>query len=145
MKAINRMSVRFPSKSANEGFARLAVAGFLAPLDPTVEELAELKTIISEAVTNCTVHAYRDTIGPIWITARYDAAGTVQITVRDAGCGIGDTKAVREPLYTTVNDGTRAGMGFTIMESFSDKLRLFSKPGKGTRLEIFKKLTVREE
>ena len=143
MKIANRIQLTFPSRSANEGFARLAIAGFVAQLDPTVDELAELKTVISEAVTNCTVHAYKDTIGLIYITARYSDDGVVWITIKDCGCGIDDTDTAREPLYTTCTTGERAGMGFTIMESFSDKMRVISKPGRGTRLEIYKKISTR--
>ena len=97
MKIANRIQLTFPSRSANEGFARLAIAGFVAQLDPTVDELAELKTVISEAVTNCTVHAYKDTIGLIYITARYSDDGVVWITIKDCGCGIDDTDTAREP------------------------------------------------
>lgn len=143
MKPVNRMRVVFPSRSANESFARLCVAGFFAQLDPTVDELGEIKTIVSEAVTNCIVHAYRDTIGLITLTASYSADGEIRLTIADKGVGMRDPEAARLPLYTTVQDGTRAGMGFTIMESFSDKLRLFSSPGKGTRVEIRKKLARR--
>lgn len=143
MKPVNRMRVVFPSRSANESFARLCVAGFFAQLDPTVDELGEIKTIVSEAVTNCIVHAYRDTIGLITLTASYSADGEIRLTIADKGVGMPDPEAARLPLYTTVQDGTRAGMGFTIMESFSDKLRLFSSPGKGTRVEIRKKLARR--
>lgn len=143
MKPVNRMRVVFPSRSANESFARLCVAGFFAQLDPTVDELGEIKTIVSEAVTNCIVHAYRDTIGLITLTATYSDDGEIRLTIADKGVGMQDPEAARLPLYTTVQDGTRAGMGFTIMESFSDKLRLFSSPGKGTRVEIRKKLARR--
>ena len=143
MKPVNRMRVVFPSRSANESFARLCVAGFFAQLDPTVDELGEIKTIVSEAVTNCIVHAYRDTIGLITLTASYSDDGEIRLTIADKGVGMRDPEAARLPLYTTVQDGTRAGMGFTIMESFSDKLRLFSAPGKGTRVEIRKKLARR--
>lgn len=143
MKPVNRMRVVFPSRSANESFARLCVAGFFAQLDPTVDELGEIKTIVSEAVTNCIVHAYRDTIGLITLTASYSDDGEIRLTIADKGVGMRDPEAARLPLYTTVQDGTRAGMGFTIMESFSDKLRLFSSPGKGTRVEIRKKLARR--
>ena len=143
MKPVNRMRVVFPSRSANESFARLCVAGFFAQLDPTVDELGEIKTIVSEAVTNCIVHAYRDTIGLITLTASYSDDGEIRLTIADKGVGMRDPEAARLPLYTTVQDGTRAGMGFTIMESFSDKLRLFSSPGKGPRVEIRKKLARR--
>ncbi len=144
MTPINRMQLCFPSRSANEGFARLAVAGFVSQLDPTLDELAEIKTIVSEAVTNCTVHAYKDTIGLIYITVRYSAQGEVSITIKDCGAGIDDVDAARAPLYTSCNTGERAGMGFTIMESFSDKLKVRSKKGKGTALQITKFISQRK-
>ena len=134
------MRVVFPSRSANESFARLCVAGFFAQLDPTVDELGEIKTIVSEAVTNCIVHAYRDTIGLITLTASYSDDGEIRLTIADKGVGMQDPEAARLPLYTTVQDGTRAGMGFTIMESFMTRLEITSKPGKGTTVHMRRKL-----
>lgn len=143
MTGENRMQISFISRSSNEGFARIAVAGFLAQLDPTVDELSEIKTVVSEAVTNCIVHGYRDTLGTIYITASFNDAGEVTVAIRDKGCGISDIEKAREPLFTTSTAGDRAGMGFTIMESFSDKLKVYSKPGKGTRIIMKRQLSGR--
>lgn len=145
MSVANNMQIVFPSRSSNEGFARVAVAGFLAQLDPTVDELSEIKTVVSEAVTNCIVHAYKDNIGLIYITAKYDEKGLVTISIRDCGCGIEDIEEARRPLYTSCTTGERAGMGFTIMESFSDRLRVWSKVGRGTRIEIKRRLVLRTQ
>ena len=133
MTGENKMQISFISRSSNEGFARIAVSGFLAQLDPTVDELAEIKTVVSEAVTN----------GMIYITVKFNDAGEVAITIRDKGCGIEDVEKAREPLFTTCNTGERAGMGFTIMESFSDRLKVYSRPGRGTRVVIRRKLSGR--
>lgn len=139
----NEMRLTLLSYSANEGFARAAVAAFLSQLDPTVEELADLKTAVSEAVTNCIVHGYRDTIGKIYITAKFDQTGKVTIQVRDKGCGIPDIAQAMEPLFTTGGE-ERAGLGFAVMESFTDKLRVRSTVGKGTTVTLMKQLTVRQ-
>ncbi|MDD2955167.1 MAG: anti-sigma F factor [Oscillospiraceae bacterium] len=138
MKAINEMKLTVPSRSANEGFARAAVAAFIAPLDPTIGELADIKTAVSEAVTNCIVHAYRDGIGVIYIQAKILEQGRVVIRVRDTGCGIEDVKKAMEPLFTTCENGERAGLGFAVMESFMDKLRVSSRPGRGTTVTMEK-------
>ncbi len=130
-KAMNEMKLTFPSRSANEGFARSAVASFLSQLDPAVDELADLRTAVSEAVTNCIVHAYRDTIGTITIQMRLFADGRVVIKIRDRGCGIADVEQAMEPLFTTGGDD-RSGLGFSVMESFTDRLRVSSKAGRGT-------------
>lgn len=143
MKASNEMKVTFPSKSANEGFARVAVAAFAAQLDPTVEEICEIKTAVSEAVTNCIVHAYRDTVGKIELTARIDEQGVVYIKVRDKGCGIADVAQAMQPMFTTCAEEERAGLGFAVMESFTDKLKVTSKVGKGTTVVMVKKLSGR--
>ncbi|MEA5040149.1 MAG: anti-sigma F factor [Clostridiaceae bacterium] len=141
---LNQMTVRFPSRSVNEGFARSAAAAFAAQLDPTLEQLYDLKTAVSEAVTNAIVHAYPDRVGPVTMTVRIFGDGTVEITVRDRGIGISDVKKAREPMYTT-GGAERSGMGFTIMESFMDGLSVRSTPGKGTTIRMRKKLTRREE
>ena len=130
MKSINEMHLRFPSVSANEAFARASVATFVAQLDPTLDELCDMKTAVSEAVTNCIVHGYRDTIG------------TVYIRIRDRGCGIEDIQQAMEPLYTTAGD-ERAGLGFAVMQSFMDKLRVQSKPGQGTTVTMEKTFSPR--
>ena len=141
---INEMTVRFPSRSANEGFARSAAAAFAAQLDPTLEQLYDVKTAVSEAVTNVIVHAYPDRVGPVTMTVRLFADGTAEIVIRDRGVGIPDVKKAREPMYTT-GGADRSGMGFTIMESFMDGLSVRSAPGKGTVVRLRKQLARREE
>lgn len=132
------------SKSVNEGFCRAAVAAFAAQADPTVEELSDIKTAVSEAVTNCIVHAYGNAGGKIYLTACLLSDGRFRVTVRDTGCGIADLKKAREPLYTTLG-GDRSGLGFSVMETFSDKLRVRSQPGKGTTVIIEKNIRGREK
>lgn len=139
MKAKNKFKMELDAKSANESFARLAVAGFASQLDPTVEFLADVKTAVSEAVTNCIVHAYKNCGGKIYLSAELYDDG-IKITVRDKGCGIEDVEKALEPLYTTDQSGDRSGMGFAIMGSFTDKLKVYSKPGSGTRVVMRKKL-----
>ena len=139
MKKVNELKMIFDSKSVNESFSRMAVAAFAAQLDVTVEELGDIKTVVSEAVTNCIVHAYRDTIGKIYITCTVFEEGVVRISVRDKGCGIDDVKKAREPLYTSLG-GERSGLGFSVMESFSDNLRVRSKLGVGTTVAFDKKI-----
>jgi stage II sporulation protein AB (anti-sigma F factor) len=139
MKVMNEMSVSFPSCSANEGFARAAVAAFVAQLDPTVDELCDIKTAVSEAVTNCIVHAYRDTIGTVYINCKIFADGKVIVKVRDRGCGIPDIRQAMQPMFTTA-EGERAGLGFAVMESFMDRLHVTSKPGRGTSVILQKTL-----
>lgn len=140
----NEMALSFPAKSANEGFARVSVAAFAAQLDPTVEELAEIKTVVSEAVTNAIVHGYKETTGIVHIKAKLYSdsfAGKIVITVKDSGEGIKDIKQALEPCFTTGADD-RAGMGFTIMQSFTDKFRVTSSLGKGTTV-LMEKTIVR--
>jgi len=141
-EVLNEMSIRFKSRSANENFARAAAAAFAAQLDPTVEELADIKTAVSEAVTNCVVHAYPNTVGNIFMTAKIYAGSIFEIKVRDTGEGIADVRKAREPLFTT-GGRERSGMGFTIMENFMDKLKVVSKTGKGTTVTMEKKISVR--
>lgn len=136
-KPINEMRLVVPSRSANESFARVAVAAFVSQLDPTLDELSDIKTAVSEAVTNCIVHGYRDTIGSIYINARLFQNGKICVKIRDTGCGIADVKQAMEPLYTT-GGSDRSGLGFTVMESFTDKLRVRSTPGKGTTVTLEK-------
>ena len=142
-KPINEMKLIIPSRSANERFARSAVSSFLSQLDPAVDELADLRTAVSEAVTNCIVHAYRDTIGNITIQMRLFADGRTVIKIRDRGCGIDNVEQAMEPLFTTGGDD-RSGLGFSVMESFTDRLRVSSKPGKGTVVTMEKYIGVRE-
>lgn len=132
-----------PSRSANEGFARVAVGAYVARLDPTLEELNDIKTAVSEAVTNCIVHAYRDTIGLIYITVSVDGE-MVKIRIRDKGCGIPDIAKAKEPLFTTGGE-ERAGLGFAVMESFTDKLTVRSTVGKGTTVTMQKRILKRND
>ena len=134
-KPVNEMKLQFPSRSANEAFARASVACFAAQLDPTLDELGDIKTAVSEAVTNCIVHAYPDTIGTVYLRARLFADNRLEITVRDTGRGIFDIRQARTPMYTT-GGSERSGMGFTIMESFMDTLKVRSRPAKGTTVTM---------
>lgn len=138
-KPDNAMKIIFLSLSENERFARSAVGGFIASKDPRIDELGDLKTAVSEAVTNCIVHAYRDCIGTIELSARL-YGDEVVIKVRDKGCGIEDVKKAMEPLYTTLPDEERSGLGFSVMESFCDSVSVKSRPGSGTTVTLTKKL-----
>ena len=131
MKPVNEMDLKFLSRSSNESFARAAVAAFVAQIDPTIDELADIKTAVSEAVTNCIVHAYREDLGMIYINVKLFENGTIAIRVRDKGCGIENVKKAMEPMFTTAG-GERAGLGFVVMESFMNRLKVSSKVGKGT-------------
>jgi len=142
MKCENYMELEFPSKSANESFARSAVACFAAQLDPTLDELGDIKTAVSEAVTNCIVHAYRDTLGVVTLKCRILPDGVLDIVVKDKGCGIEDVEAARKPMFTTGGE-ERSGMGFTIMESFMTQLKVLSAPGKGTTVHMKRKIVRR--
>ena len=139
MKFENYMILEFPSKSANEAFARSAVACFAAQLDPSLEEINDVKTAVSEAVTNCIVHGYRETQGKIYITVSIFENNIIRIKIRDKGVGIPDIEKAMEPLYTTAGE-ERAGLGFAVMESFMDKVRVSSKPGNGTTVVMEKKI-----
>ena len=145
MKVINEVKVNFWSRSANEGFARLAVSSFFAQLDPTVDELSDVKTAVSEAVTNSIVHGYRDTLGTVSMTLRILEGNIAYIRIRDNGCGIPDIKQAMEPLFTTAPDEERAGLGFAVMQSFMDKVRVFSTPGRGTTVVMTKQITSRAQ
>ena len=140
MKAINDFKMSVLSKSANEGFIRAVSAAFCSLLDPTVEEISDIKTAVSEAVTNSVVHGYKEKQGRIYIDAALYPDNTIKIKIRDKGCGIEDVKKAMEPLFTTAGD-ERSGLGFSVMESFSDKLTVSSVPGKGTVVTITKKIT----
>ncbi|MDR2420571.1 MAG: anti-sigma F factor [Oscillospiraceae bacterium] len=142
MKETNCVKLEFLSRSVNEGFARAAAAVFASQLDPTLDELNDVKTAVSEAVTNCIVHAYPDSIGKISLRARSFPDNSVEITVRDWGCGIPDIEKAREPMFTTGGD-ERSGMGFTIMESFMDRVKVRSAPGKGTAITMRRRISVR--
>lgn len=139
MKKINEFRLTVDSKSVNEAFARVVVSSFVTPLDPTLEEIADLKTAVSEAVTNCIVHAYRDTCGKIYISGVISENNVVKITIRDRGCGIPDVSQAMTPLFTT-GGGDRAGLGFTVMESFCDSVRVRSAKDRGTTVTLMKKI-----
>lgn len=140
MKFDNYMILDFPSKSANEAFARSAVACFAAQMDPTLEELGDIRTAVSEAVTNCIVHAYREKIDKVYITASIYPDSRIVIKIKDNGCGIADVKKAMEPLFTTAPEEERAGLGFAVMESLMDKVKVSSKLGKGTTVTLEKKI-----
>lgn len=142
MEIINKFSLTILSRSANEGFARSAVAAFAAQLDPTLEEISDIKTAVSEAVTNCIVHAYREKIGRIYISGEITDTDVLKIKIRDRGCGIENVAKAREPLFTTVG-GERAGLGFAVMESFMDSVKVHSVLGKGTTVILTKKISPR--
>ena len=135
MKTENYIQLDFPSRSSNEAFARSAAAAFAAQLDPTLEELGDIRTAVSEAVTNCIVHAYPEELGRIHLRMRILRGGVLEILVRDWGKGIADVEQAMRPLYTTGGE-ERSGMGFTIMASFMDKIRVRSAPGKGTTVVL---------
>lgn len=136
----NEMKLDFPSHSRNESFARAAAGAFIAALDPTASELSDIKCALSEAVTNCTVHAYPDRIGMIRLEIKLREDRTVILTVKDKGIGISDIEKAREPLFTTDAAGERSGMGFTVMEGFSDSVKISSKPGRGTTVTLTRRL-----
>lgn len=134
MEILNETRLMFLSKSENESFARVSAAAFISQLDPTVAQLVELKTAISEAVSNAVIHGYEQTVGIITLEMRLYQNRTVEVTVTDAGKGIADIEKAKEPLFTTKQDEERAGMGFTVMETFTDTLTVESEVGKGTRI-----------
>ena len=142
MKADNYIKLEFPARAVNEGFARAAVAAFVSQLDPTLTELGDLKTAVSEAVTNAVVHAYPDSLGVIQLRARILPGGELELVVKDKGVGIEDVERARTPLYTTGGE-ERSGMGFTIMEGFTDRLRVRSAPGRGTTVTMRRRITGR--
>ena len=139
MKALNELKIQLDSRSVNEGYARVAVSAFAAQLDPTLEEINDIKTAVSEAVTNCIVHAYKNGVGKIYITVRLLEGGTAEIKIRDRGCGIENVDEAMQPLFTTLG-GERSGLGFSVMESFSDSLKVKSRLGMGTTVTIIKKI-----
>ena len=141
IRAENQFELTFPAKSENEGFARQCVAMFLSRLDPTVGELADLRTAVSEAVTNCVVHAYKGMEeGKVYINVRIFENRRVVIRIKDTGCGMADPEKCKTPLYSTDQSGERGGMGFTIMESFMDTLRVKSVPGRGTTVTMCRRI-----
>ena len=142
MKPINEAKLTFLSRSANEGFARTAAACFAAQLDPTLDEVNDIKTAVSEAVTNCIVHAYPDTLGTVTLRLRLFPDNSLEIVVKDTGVGIADVEQARTPLYTP-GGADRSGMGFTIMESFMDQMKVRSAPGKGTTVTMRRRISRR--
>ena len=141
-KAMNEVTLTFPSRSSNEGFARSAAACFAAQMDPTLNELEDIKTAVSEAVTNAIVHGYPDAIGTVTLKLRVCPGNILELTVKDKGRGIPDVEKARQPMFTT-GGAERSGMGFTIMESFMDQLLVRSVPGRGTTVTMKKKLAPR--
>lgn len=139
MNIVNEMNLNFKSRSSNESFARAAVSAFVLCLDPTIAELSDIKTAVSEAVTNCIVHAYPDTIGTIYINVRITDSNRIIIKIRDTGIGIKNIKQAMEPLFTTSSD-ERAGLGFAVMQSFMDNIKVRSKENKGTTVTMEKTL-----
>ena len=135
----NEITIKFPSRSCNEGIIRTSIACFSAQMDPTLNELEDIKTSVSEAVTNAVVHGYRENEGKIYITVSILEKGRVRIRIRDKGIGIDNIEQAMEPLFTT-SGGERAGLGFAVMESFMDKLKVTSAPGKGTTVVLEKKI-----
>lgn len=140
MEIINEIDIKFPSYSINEGFARSLISSFVCPLDPTIEELTDIKTAVSEAVTNCIVHAYPETIGLIYINSKLYKNGLISIKIRDKGCGMEDVNLAMEPLYTTSSSGERSGLGFAVMQSFMDKIKVTSKIDHGTTVIMNKRI-----
>ena len=143
MKAVNQAQVCFSSHSVNESFGRAAVAAFLAQLDPTVADLTDMRTAVSEAVTNAIVHGYRDRIGTVYISIKIYEDGRAVVRVRDKGCGIPDIPKAMEPLYTTGGE-ERAGLGFAVMQSFCDSVRVTSTVGRGTSVTLTKRFDPKE-
>jgi stage II sporulation protein AB (anti-sigma F factor) len=143
MKAINEMRLVVKSRSINEGFARAAVGSFVTTLDPAVDELGDINTAVSEAVTNAIVHGYRESIEDVYISAAVYPDNRVVVRIRDKGCGIPDIDRAMEPMFTTSKTGERAGLGFAVMQSLCDRVRVSSRPGRGTTVTLTKKFTSR--
>ena len=144
-RVINEMKLELPSLSVNESVARSVCAGFCAQLDPTATEIADVKCAVSEAVTNAIVHGYRDGLGTIYINVRIYDERVIRIDIRDKGKGIADVKRARQPLFTTDAENERSGMGFTVMESFCDTVKVTSKLGKGTTVTLIKRFSERQK
>lgn len=144
MNIENEMRIEFDSRSSNESFARVAVAAFVTPLDPTLEEISDMKTAVSEAVTNAIIHGYENEIHKVCVECRISGK-CVEIAVEDSGCGIADIARAMEPLYTTKPQQDRSGMGFAFMEAFMDRIEVESEPGVGTRVTMWKEIGKEEE
>ena len=145
MKTVNKMKITIPAMSKNEALARSCIAAFAAQTDPTVEELSDLRSAVCEAVTNSIVHGYRDKSGDITITLKLTDDNCLYIKIADKGCGIEDVEKAMEPLFTTAPEEERAGLGFAVMEAFTDSLKVTSRPGKGTTVTMKKKLSGKYE
>ena len=145
MEILNEMRLDFPAMPENEGFARMVVSGFMLPLNPTMEELADVKTAVSEAVTNAIVHGYRGRRGTVRLHGMYTSEGLLYIDVIDRGCGIEDVEHARQPFFTTAAGEERSGMGFTVMESFMDRVEVKSQVGQGTTVRLVKRVDLRDE
>jgi len=145
MRIQNEMRLDFPALSVNESFARMAISAFLVPLNPTIEEMADVKTAVSEAVTNSIVHGYGKRKGTVRMHALYREDGLLVVDIRDRGCGIADIARAREPFFTTLEGEERSGMGFTVMESFMDSVEVRSRPGEGTTVRMYKQLQAHRE
>lgn len=145
MRIVNEIRLDFPAIPENESLARMVVSAFLVPLNPTIEELADVKTAVSEAVTNAIVHGYAGSAGTVRLRAACREDGLLTVDVSDRGCGIADIARAREPFYTTLEGEERSGMGFTVMESFMDGVEVESAVGKGTTVRLKKQLNLREE
>ncbi len=143
MKIQNEVKITMLSRSSNESYARLLVSGFFAQLDPTIEEINDIKTAVSEAVTNSIVHGYKNTFGKIFIELKILEDRNIYIKIKDFGVGIQDINKAMEPLYTTAPDDERAGLGFAVMQSFMDKVKVLSKNERGTTIILTKKLKTR--
>lgn len=140
MKVLNEVKMVVESRSQNEGFVRLSASGFFAQTDPDIGEISEIKTAISEAVTNCIVHGYKNEIGKIFITMRILEDNSIYIKIRDNGCGIENVKQAMEPLFTTAKEDERAGLGFAVMQTFTDNLKVYSQLGRGTTVVMQKNI-----
>lgn len=145
MQTMNEINLVFPARPENEALARMVISAFLLPLNPTIELLADVKTSVSEAVTNAIVHGYRGCMGDVRLRAQLRDDGLLTIDIVDRGCGIENVARAREPFFTTLDGEERSGMGFTVMESFMDGVEVKSEPGRGTAVRLLKQLPVREE
>ena len=142
MEAVNKMKISFLSLPENESFARVAVSAFAVQLNPTLDILADIKTAVSEAVTNAIVHGYQGTIGMVDVEAKMHGNGLLQLIVSDKGCGISDVEEAMQPFFTTQPEKERSGMGFSVMQTFMDRVEVHSQPGEGTKVLMEKKLIV---
>lgn len=145
MDSVNDMRLEFAAQPENEAFARLAISGFMLPLDPTMEELADVKTAVSEAVTNAIVHGYAQRGGTVYMHAAYGEQGDLRVEIEDRGKGIADVEQARQPFFTTSTEQERSGMGFTVMESFMDSVDVKSAVGRGTAVTMTKRIRLRDE